>query len=175
MYLPLEDSYFLSSELEKFLKNKNKKLNILDIGAGSGIQAKTCLKLGFNKVICADIDNEALSYLKKQKLKAIKSDLFSKIKRKFSLIIFNPPYLPEHKYDKAKDTSGGIKGDETILDFLNQAKSHMNKDSKILLLLSSLTPRKRINNLIKNLNYKKTKLAEKKLFFEKLEIWLISN
>ena len=46
-------------------------------------------------------------------------------------------------------------------------------EGKIILVLSSLTPKKRINQLIKKLNFKRKKLAETKLFFETLEVWLI--
>ena len=143
------------------------------MGSGSGIQAETCLKLGFKKVLCADIDKESLEFLKNQKLKTKKSNLFSNIKSKFDLIIFNPPYLPEDKFDKQKDTTGGKKGDETILRFLKQAKNHLKKDGKILLVLSSFTPKTKINQAIRQNKYKKIKLAEKNIFFEKLFVYEI--
>lgn len=144
------------------------------MGSGSGIQTLTCINLGFKNVLASDIDKESLDYLKQKKLKVIKSNLFEKIPARFDLIIFNPPYLPENKYDKAKDTSGGKLGDETVLAFLKQAKSHLNEKGKILLLLSSLTPRSRINKLLKKLKYNKKTLATQKLFFEHLEIWFLS-
>lgn len=175
MYQPSQDSYFLSEQLKKFLKEQNKKIKILDMGSGSGIQAIICLNLGFKNIICADIDKESLDYLKRQKLRIIKSNLFEKIPARFDLIIFNPPYLPENKFDKQKDTTGGKKGDETILAFLTQAKSHLKKQGKILLLISSLTPRSRINKLLEKLKYNKKTLATRRIFFEVLEIWLISN
>lgn len=176
VYQPGEDSLFLSSKIKEYLKNKNKGIRILDIGSGSGIQAETCLKSGFENISVADIDNRTITHLKKKfknKIKSVKSDLFKKITGKFNLIIFNPPYLPENKYDKKRDTTGGKKGDETILRFLEQAGTHLTKRGEILLLLSSLTPRTRTNQLIKK-HYKKQILAEKAIFFEKLEIWLLS-
>jgi len=175
MYNPEEDSYFLQEQLRKYLKNKNKNLRILDTGSGTGIQAETCLQARFKNVLASDIDNESLMLLKKKNIPALKSNLFSKIKSKFDLIIFNPPYLPENKYDKLQDTTGGRKGDETILKFLMQAKTHLTSNGKILLLISSLTPKDRISKLIQKLNYKKIKTAEKKLFFETLEVWFISS
>ncbi len=143
------------------------------MGAGTGIQAETCINLGFNNVLAADIDKEAVNFIKnKLKIKSIESNLFEKVKAKFDLIIFNPPYLPESKHDKKKDTTGGKLGDETIIKFLNQVKNHLTKEGDILLLLSSYTPRERINKIIKS-SYKAKKLAEKKLFFEKFEVLLI--
>lgn len=177
MYLE-EDSFFLSEELRRYLRKyqKNKKeIKILDLGAGSGIQSCTCLELGFKNILCADIDEKACKFLRKKfknKVKVIKSDLFENIKGRFDLIIFNPPYLPENKFDSKLDTTGGKHGDETILKFLQQARNHLAERGKIILLLSSFTPRKKINQLIKKY-YKKQELASKNLFFEKLEIWLL--
>jgi len=180
MYPPSEDSFLLSKQVKIYLnkipKSDLKKLLILDIGSGSGIQTKTCIKSGIPKknILCTDIDSEVIKHLKSLNLQTIKSNLFSKIKQKFNLIIFNPPYLPQNKYDIGVDLTGGKLGDETILKFLKQAKSHIHDSGVILLLTSSLTPETRINQLIKKLNYKKTKLSEQKLFFEKLYVWKIS-
>jgi len=172
MYPPKEDSFFLSEELKKHLKSKNKKIKILDMGTGSGIQAETCFGLGFKNILCCDIDRESITHAKKLGFKAIKSNLFNSIKTRFDLIIFNPPYLPEHKYDREKDTTGGKSGDETILRFLKQAKKHLNKNGEILLLISSLTPTDRIAEELEKYNHKI--IAEKNIFFEKLKILLLS-
>jgi release factor glutamine methyltransferase len=175
MYQPKEDSFLLSESIARFFKNKKlKNERFLDMGSGSGIQAETLAKFTAKKnIICADINKEVVEFLKATGFHAIHSNLFSKIKGKFDYIVFNPPYLPEHKYDKEKDTTGGKKGDETILKFLRQARQHLAKHGRIFLLLSSLTPHKRINNYLTE-NYKFKKIAGKKLFFETLEVWLIS-
>ena len=180
MYFPKEDSFFLSECIQDYLKNKDKNIKILDMGSGSGIQTQTCIKLGIirENILCVDIDEETINYLRSKNLNAIQSDLFKNLpfnsKNQFDLIIFNPPYLPEDKYDKNIDTSGGKKGDEIILTFLENVKPYLKSEGKILLLISSLTPLKKINNLIEKLNFKKQTIAEKPLFFEKLEIWEIS-
>lgn len=175
MYPPKEDSFFLSETIENFFKHKNLKgTRFLDMGSGSGIQAETLAKFTEKRnILCADIDKEAIRHLKSKGFNAINSDLFSKLKGKFDFIVFNPPYLPEHKYDKQPDTSGGKLGDETILRFLKQARQHLTQHGRIFLLLSSLTPSKRINNYLAE-NCKFKKLSEKKLFFEILEILVIS-
>jgi len=167
IYQPSDDSYFLSALLKSQIKNKN--IKCLDIGSGSGIQAKTLIDLGIapENITLEDINPEAVKFLKEKfpQSKIIHSDLFKNIKDKYDLIIFNPPYLPENKFDKEKDTTGGEKGSETINEFLKQAKKHLNKDSKIFLLTSSFT--KGINFL----DYKKKLLGKKKLFFEELRVW----
>ncbi len=174
MYLPREDSYLLSSALNVYLKDKDKSINILDMGSGSGIQAETCRKLGFKNIKAADIDEQAILFLKKKKLKAIKSNLFSNIKEKFDLIIFNPPYLPEAKYDREKDTTGGKKGYETVLRFLKQAKKHVTNEGTILLLFSSFSKPRIIKKEAKKLGYKIKMLAKKRIFFEELYVYLLN-
>jgi len=168
MYFPREDSYFFSDILNVHLKDKDKSIKILDMGSGSGILAESCTKLGFKNIQAADIDKESVSFLKKKKIKAIKSDLFSNIKEKFDLIIFNPPYLPEDKYDKEKDTTGGKKGYETIVKFLKQAKKHLNKNGSIFLLFSSFSKPNIIKREAKKLGYEVKLLAKKRIFFEEL-------
>ncbi len=177
MYIPREDSFFLSEILKEYLKNKNKEIKVLDLGTGSGIIAETLLQEGIKKqnILAIDIDKQSLNQVKKKGFNTRKSDLFSNVNEKFDLIVFNPPYLPEHKYDKKKDTTGGKKGDETILKFLSLVKNYLTLKGEIILLLSSLTPRKRIQNQIKKQKFKSDKIAEKILFFEKLEIFLISS
>jgi release factor glutamine methyltransferase len=177
MYSPKEDSFLLSETIKKFFKGK--RLNskkFLDMGSGSGIQAETLLNFAEKKnIVCADIDPEVIRFLLKKGFNAVQSDLFENIKETFDFIVFNPPYLPEDKYDKEKDTTGGKKGDETILRFLKQSLSQLNKDGKIFLLLSSLTPGRKIFDFLTN-NFKSyEKLAEEKIFFESLEVWVITK
>ena len=173
IYEPAEDSYLLENVIKDYLKDKNKNLKILDMGAGSGIQAQTCKNLGFNNILCADISREAIESLENKKFNAVKSDLFSNInkKSKFDLIIFNPPYLPEDK-DEPKDsrlvTTAGKKGYEIIVKFLKQAKIYLKKEGIILLLVSSLSKPEVIEKQAKTLDYNLKQVANQKLFFEEL-------
>ena len=139
------------------------------------IEAK---KYGAKKVYATDINPESVEYAKNRGLNVIKSDLFSNIKNKFDLIVFNPPYLPEDEnedVESALATTGGRKGDEIILRFLKQAVSHLASGGIILLLLSSLTPRKRINNLMLKLKLKNEKISSQKLFFEEIYVLKIKK
>ncbi len=172
IYKPSEDSYLLLSILKNFVKDKK----VLDIGSGSGILAEEALKSGAKSVTASDIESESISLLREKKITAINSDLFSNINDKFDLIIFNPPYLPEDKReDKASalSTTGGKNGDEIILKFLKEVKNHLAKKGSILLLLSSLTPKSRINKILARQKFKKEIIASKKIFFETLEVWKI--
>ncbi|HLC31650.1 MAG TPA: HemK2/MTQ2 family protein methyltransferase [Candidatus Nanoarchaeia archaeon] len=172
-YQPAEDSFLLAAVVKNYAKNKT----VLDMGTGSGIQAQTAFTAKAKTVLAADIDPEVISHLKK-KIPSIQSDLFSNISSSFDLIICNPPYLPEDTREPQHSrlqTTGGKKGDELILRFLKTAPDHLNKKGIILLLLSSLTPQKRILSLLKKENLTHEIIAEKKLFFESLYVWKIEK
>jgi len=170
IYQPAEDS-FLLSEFVKSEVSKTHPNKILDMGSGSGIQIETAIKSGANPSNCVaiDINPLAIAHLKNNFPKSgiIKSDLFENLNshEKFDIIIFNPPYLPNNEFDVGIDTSGGEKGSEIINDFLESAKSHLEKNGKILLLTSSLTKG------ITWGDYRKKLLGKKKIFFEELYVW----
>ena len=167
LYEPAEDSFLLQEQVRKYAKGR-----VLDLGTGTGIQAKTALEKTKN-VLATDINPEAVNHCKKLGIKAIKSNLFSNIKGKFDLIIFNPPYLPDDNLNLKDDINyiGGKKGSETLEKFFSQAKKHLNKNGKILIVFSSLTPN--VNKIIKKYNFRFKKLSVQKFFFEKLFVYLI--
>jgi release factor glutamine methyltransferase len=171
VYEPSDDSYFFAEFLKRYVK-KAKPSSYLDMGCGSGILAKTVSNFfEKEKILCVDINPSAVSATRLIGFKAIKSNLFSKIpkKRKFDLITFNAPYLPEPIYESEPKsskliTTGGKNGDEISLKFLKQAREYLNEKGKILLLISSLTPIDKINK------FKPKIVAKKKIFFEELLI-----
>lgn len=181
IYQPAEDSYLLEEQIKKYLKNIAGKsdFKVLDMGSGSGIQARAAISSGIARknIIAADINPEAIKELKKQKIPARKSNLFSHInkEKKFDLIIFNAPYLPEDKYDKEADTTAGKRGNEIILKFLRKAKRFMNKDAAILLLFSSLSKPEKILSYAKKRGYNSEILSEKNMgMMETLFVWKFS-
>lgn len=169
IYEPREDSYLLQKYVLNFAKGK-----VLDMGTGSGIQAETALKKTKN-VLAIDIDPEVVKYIKSKKINIIQSDLFSNVKGKFDLIIFNPPYLPDDKQVKDIALDGGKKGYELLERFLIQAKNYLKKDGKILILFSSLTKKNKVDKILKDNGYTFELLETQKLFFEELYVYLIKQ
>lgn len=173
IYEPEEDSFLFSkvlkNEIPKLLK-KNPELKFLEIGSGSGIQLKTLADCGIKKqnIFSCDVNSLAVKRCKSLGFQCIESNLFKNVKDKYDIIIFNSPYLPlDSKEPKTSrvSTTGGKLGGEIVNKFLKQAKKHLNKEGKIFLLTSSLTRN------VDFLDYKKKKIAEKNLFFEKLFVW----
>jgi len=179
IYKPSEDSWLLEKQIPKYAPRKS----CLDMGSGSGILAEACQKAKASSVLAIDINPKSIKHLKNKfknspNIRAINSNLFQKVKGKFELIIFNPPYLPLDSLeplDSRIATTGGKKGDEVIIRFLKQAHKYLNNNGIILLLLSSLTPRDKIINILSKLKFKYKTLASRKLFQESLEVWEIKH
>lgn len=90
--------------VEKTIKYCNKlfsnnKINILDIGTGSGCISITLKKELDCNVVGVDISNEALEVARENAIsndvdvEFINSDLFSNVNNRFDVIISNPPYI----------------------------------------------------------------------------------
>ena len=172
IYEPADDSFLLAKIVKKHVRGKK----FLDMGSGSGIQSENALQSGALSVLATDIDAETVSSLKKKGIPAVKSDLFSNVDGLFDVIAFNPPYLPwdaQEDQESRRVTTGGKQGDEVIVRFLAQASKHLTKKGAVLLLVSSLTPKKRIFSLLKKQKMKYIVVDEEKLFFERLEVWKI--
>lgn len=193
LYEPQEDSLLLEKYVKKYAEGI-----VLDIGTGSGIQAKAAVwKADF--VIAVDINQKALEYcsrvLRSDKILCLKSDLFSFFEKKFIVIkkrlfkgfrdkekneynkfdtiIFNPPYLPENKKDKDAALDGGKKGYEIIEKFLRQAKKYPAENGIILLVFSSLTNKEKVDELIAKNGFKAEEMEKIHIFFEDIYCYRI--
>ena len=179
IYQPSEDSYLMTNVLKERLPDlleKNPKLKLLEIGSGSGIHLQTAKSSGVSKknIYSSDINQDSIDHCSLLGFNCIKSDLFEEFKEeeKFDLIIFNPPYLPEDKEnlepeDSKLATTGGKKGNEVIIRFLEQSKDHLNAFGKIFLITSSLA--EKVN--FEDFGYIEKEIGCEKLFFESLCIW----
>jgi release factor glutamine methyltransferase len=178
IYIPAEDSFLMSRILKQqipFLLQKNPDLKFLEIGAGSGIHLQTASSLGIKKenIFSSDIDKRSVSHCNILGFNCIHSDLFEKITGKYDIIIFNPPYLPDDAREPKNSktaTTGGKKGNEIIIRFLQNAKNYLNTSGKIFLITSSLSADVDFNQL----GYNAKEIGCEKLFFERLCIWEIS-
>ncbi|MBU1111701.1 MAG: HemK2/MTQ2 family protein methyltransferase [archaeon] len=183
IYEPAEDSYLLQKQVKQYAFGK-----VLDLGTGSGIQAKTVAESPKVKnILAVDINKDAINRLQQEikqnnlkKITAKTSNLFENVEEKFDTIIFNPPYLPQ---DKVGDTIiedpalyGGKKGYELIEKFLTEVGEHLTQNGIILLLFSSLTNKDKVDEFIsKNLFQAELLITEKLPLFETLYIYKIEQ
>jgi len=180
IYSPEEDSYLLVKYAKRLAFG-----DVLDLGCGSGIQGISLSdKKSVRSITFADINPKALEHAReafqetgcKKSSFFAESDLFANLQnKKFDTIIFNPPYLPDDAFDDEKlITTGGNMGYELIERFLIDAKNHLNDEGIILLLFSSLTNKRIIDNILKLQNYDKNLIAKKALFMEQLFVYKLT-
>jgi release factor glutamine methyltransferase len=154
---------------------------VLDMGTGSGVLGIEAAG-NADSVVAVDINPIALRIAKRNALKHSirnlsfrRSDLFSNVKGKFDLIIFNPPYLPQDKGIADSAIYGGRQGHETVERFLCEAGNHLEDDGAILLLFSSLTGKKRVEELIVVNLFEHRQLSTQHIFFEDLYVYLLKK
>lgn len=115
--IPRYETELLVEKTIKYAKTLfNKKLNILDIGTGSGAISIALSKELDSSITACDISKEALSIAKLNSkenncnIKFINSDIFENINDKFDIVISNPPYISE---------------DEEIMNSVKKYEPHM--------------------------------------------------
>ncbi len=168
IYPPREDSLLLAKWVKKLARGK-----VLDMGTGSGIQAQTAAaKKSVTSVLAVDINPEVLAQCRKnianRKITCRRSDLFANIREQFDTIIFNPPYLPQELPERDIALEGGKKGYEVIVRFLEQANQFLKTDGIILMLFSSLTNKKKIEETLTQHLFTFQELDRLHIFFEDL-------
>lgn len=178
MYSPQEDSFLLLEQVKKYARGK-----VLDMGTGSGIQARGAAeKKEVESVLAVDIDKKVIGELKKTihepKIKFMVSDLFSNIFDKYDTIIFNPPYLPREKGDeKIKDPAlfGGKEGYEILERFFMQVGRCLNDHGMILIVFSSFTQKEKVDEIIGKSGFSFEQLSTQHIFFEDLFVYAIKR
>ena len=179
VYMPQDDTYLLCDAVDEFAKGK-----VLEIGCGSGFISCECAKNGLD-VTCVDINPYAVEETKRLasqegvKINCFVSDLFENVLDEYDTIIFNPPYLPEDETepnDLVKiATTGGMQGHEVISAFFDEVLNFLKNDGQILILFSSLTDKKKIDEMIHLYGYKKELVREKAFFFETLYVYRLTR
>lgn len=164
-----EDTWLMKKWVRKLAHGR-----VLEVGCGSGELCKTAESTGAS-VVGVDVNPLAVEHAKKlcDKAKIVVSDLFENVKGEFDLIVFNPPYLPEDDREPVGWGKVATTFNPQVFErFLVNAKKHLKKSGKILLLLSSLTPSTAFT-MVKN-HFKSRVLDEKKLSWEKLFVLELS-
>ena len=114
--IPRDETEILVNKAHELIKNKQEKIDILDIGVGSGcISCALAKKLKDKQIeiLGVDISLEALEVAIEninkldlvRKVILRKSDIYSKIRdcEKFDLIVSNPPYIPIKERDNLQN------------------------------------------------------------------------
>ncbi len=174
IYPPSEDSELLLEVLEKEIRRNDV---FLEVGTGSGFVAEKLVGR-CKKVVATDISPLAVKEAKKRGIDVILTDLFSGLKRVFTLVAFNPPYLELSDFEKRGDwiekaIDGGKGGIEVALKFVNRLDEVLVEGGRAVVILSSLSD---LRTFLKNCsNYEVEVVGRKKLFFEELFAFLLKS
>ena len=174
VYPPSEDTYLLLDSVDYGADD-----SILEVGCGSGfVTIELCKSV--QKMIAVDISLSAVrntkENIKKSELlhscEIVQSDLLSAIdpETKFSIILFNPPYLPADGFRTSIDHAliGGKEGIETTVRFVQEAVGHLTKDGSIYLVASSLANVSKIEASLQQQGLSVTIVSKKSRFFERI-------
>ncbi len=139
IYPPLEDSELL---LNAALEEINEDDQVLEVGVGSGFVSSRLIDK-CQLVIGTDISPFAVRVTKSEEVEVIRTDIASGIKKRFTLILFNPPNLEiragkqkgERWIDKA--IQGGEHGTDIAVKFLEEIGEWLKEDGRIILTASS--------------------------------------
>ena len=151
---------------------KNKKINILEIGTGSGCLLLSILKeLKLAKGIGIDISSKAikvarlnsknLNLLNRVKFKVF--DLYKYNIGKYDLIVSNPPYIPTRdiknlskdiiNFEPTRALNGGVDGLDLVKKVIYKS-NHLLKKEGMLALEVGYRQYKRVSNILRDNGYR---------------------
>ena len=148
---PRPDSETLIEAVLENYKDKDQKLNILDLGTGSGCLILTLLSIYQNSQgLAIDISDKALKIAKQNakllninRIKFLKNNWNDNINEKFDIIISNPPYIPKkeiedlepevNKYNPLLALDGGDDGLDCYKYLAENLQKNCKKDTNIFL------------------------------------------
>jgi release factor glutamine methyltransferase len=176
VYPPSEDTYLL---LDSLMIGEDD--SFLEVGCGTGLISITVARKA-NRVVCIDSSIDAvqntLENLRRNRLHQrchiIESDLLSALSSsaKFSLIVFNPPYLPDDEdlTDLDHALVGGESGVEITQRFIGQAVKHLMGGGRIYVVVSSLANVDSIRRTMIEYGLAVETVSEESMFFEKIQV-----
>lgn len=154
---------------------------VLDVGCGTGLITLKAASTA-RRVTAVDISLDAVrntdENLSRNGLErscsVIQSDLLSVFQDKvfFSVITFNPPYLPADESSTGLNHAliGGQRGVEVTLKFLQSACNHVKAGGSIYLVASSLADVGMVTDYMKSQGFTVTTASRKRIFFEEIQI-----
>ncbi|MFA5364061.1 MAG: HemK2/MTQ2 family protein methyltransferase [Candidatus Bathyarchaeia archaeon] len=176
VYEPAEDTYLVADNLDVTEND-----TVLEVGTGCGILA-VLAAMKAKRVVAMDVNPYAVSCAVKNaetngvqdKVDFRCGDLFSVVKcgEKFSLILFNSPYLPsdpnEEKTWLGKAWAGGPTGRDVIDRFIADAPQFLALGGRVWLVQSSLSDVNKTIEMFNEQNLDAKVVAQIKVAFESI-------
>ncbi len=173
VYDPAEDTMLLAKNLDVRINDR-----VLEIGVGSGYISLVASQKA-ESIFGIDINPHAVRLAKinaKQNnitnVEFIVSDLFTAIRGKFSLIIMNPPYLPQSVDDKHDPIdyswNGGRDGRNLTERFIKEVDNYLGNNGRIQIIQSTLSGYDKTMKALCKKGFEVEIQDEQSFFFEKI-------
>ncbi len=180
VYEPAEDTFLIAGVLSQALAEGE---TVLDVGTGCGILAVVASKKA-KKVVATDVNPHAVECAKQNaeanrassEIQVRLGDLFEPISEteRFSMIVFNAPYLPstrgEHRSWKSRAWAGGSSGRRIVDRFVEDAPNYLKTQGRILLVQSTLSDVEKTVRKFREMGLDAKVVAEKKASFETIVV-----
>jgi release factor glutamine methyltransferase len=176
VYEPAEDTFLIAEKLAVTEDD-----TVLDMGTGCGIlavlaaeKAKSVLAVDVNPYALQCAAKNAENNGVKERIEFRRGDLFQLIKQneRFSLILFNAPYLPsepdEEKSWIGKAWAGGRNGRKILDRFVMDAPKFLAEGGRIQLVQSSLSDVNRTIEMFSESDLQAMVVAQVKVAFENI-------
>ncbi|MCK5150503.1 MAG: tRNA (adenine(22)-N(1))-methyltransferase TrmK [Candidatus Thorarchaeota archaeon] len=176
VYPPAEDTFLLLDSIDTKPSDR-----ALEVGSGTGYVALHLCQ-AVSQVIAIDISFAAVrntianvrTNSLQNKCTVIQSEMLTGLspREKFSIIAFNPPYLPAEEGGTSLDHAliGGEVGIELTERFIRQAVEYLQPEGRLYVVVSSLADVETIERVMNSCSLSTEIVGETPLFFEKLQI-----
>lgn len=171
VYEPAEDSFMLAEAAHGIV---SEDMDVLEVGTGSGY-VSAMIKPHVRCLIATDINPNACRCARKNGIDVIRTDLFSGIKKKFHLVMFNTPYLPTDDDEKMEGWinhayDGGKSGTDVTSRFIANVRDILTDSGSILIVTSSLAGVGDVSQMMQEAGFSATVVASKHYFFEDIVV-----
>ena len=176
VYPPSGDTYLLLDSIQITHED-----DFLEVGCGAGLITLNVAEQA-RSVVSVDVSLEAVRNTREnlrrngldQKCAVFQSDLLAAFGNasKFSLIVFNPPYLPQDDMSTNLDHAliGGQTGAEVTRKFILQSAKRLTKGGRVFVVVSTLSDSESIWKTMVECGFRVEMVSEEPQFFEKLQI-----
>jgi len=175
VYQPEADTFLLLSAAKAEVKPGDR---VLEVGTGSGRIAAALVQ--DCDIVATDINPHAAFCARREGVEVVRCDLFSGLRGRFDLVIFNPPYLPTQAEERIDDwleyaLDGGPTGRGVIARFAASVGGVLAPKGRILLLVSGLTGIEEVRELFCRYGFTGEEVAQETVEGELLVVLRIAR